>query len=132
MYQTAPNHLYVTGVSTSSRVATFHSATEGRTWIEIDNPGPSGADTDSSSCAIDGIDDIHVSFWDAGVGSRYVIFDMSTQTWGTAETAFAETGSPARGMSGITVDSANKPHVLTHNFFNTRKYFTGLYFFVEF
>jgi hypothetical protein len=106
--------LYVVGRDVgSSETQVMESPTNGNTWGELDSSNAeAGVDTDSVSCAIDELDDIHISWWDIGVGSRYIPFDMSTFSYGTVETAHSDTFTHTYYATSISIDYNNIPHMV--------------------
>ena len=111
--QTGLDHLYIVGRNpTNLDIEVWRSPTEGVTWEEVDDPNsPTGVDTNTVSCAIDGLDDIHIVWRDQGTGIRYEKFDISTQSHGTAETADVDTSTAAGDFVAVAIDTNNEPHV---------------------
>jgi len=97
----------------SEFVEMWKSSDGGQTWFEQDvaNRPVAGVTVRFAVAAIDGNDKIHVFYGDDALGyARYVIFDTSTDTWGTPENV-----GPLEAFDGgaaITIDSNNKPHVV--------------------
>ncbi len=118
--QTGSDHLYVVGRNPSDdEVEAWFSPTEGQTWELVNKPdSPTGVDEDSVSCAIDGLDDIHIAFQDDSIGARWVKFDMGTQSYGSSETILGETFNVEYNTS-ICVDINDAPHTACSTYVGT-------------
>jgi len=108
--------LYCVGRNpTSNQVETWYSGTNGNTWEILDSANEPTCDVNSVSCCIDGIDDVHIAFEDAGVGTRYIKLDSSTQLYTTVETIQAEVQDPVYQGTAIACDHSDIPHCV-YNF----------------
>jgi len=98
---------------TDDDVEIHKSIDDGNTWVAQDTTNEPLTDTYGTAIAIDSTDIIHIAFYDNGVGLRYCTFDTSNDTFGTPETADANTNTDQTTSSiGIAIDSNDKPHVV--------------------
>jgi len=111
LFETGPDDLFVVGRN-GSLVEVRCSSTNGITWREVDDGNePTGASSLVSS-QIDGNDDIHIVYYDLGVGYIYALFDMGTQLHGTQETAKPNTATRGQENLALAIDYNNVPHIV--------------------
>lgn len=91
-------------------------SSDGSSWTEQDSAGSPDCDNfNPVSIAIDSDDLIHMvysHFAGTKEEARYVVFDTSTDTFGTSELVYQLFTNDVLGDVAIAVDSNDKPHVI--------------------
>jgi len=95
----------------------WKSVDNGATWEEQDGDDNPACDSDSTekgvALAIDGSDNLHIIYRDDTENAvRYIGFTASNDQFGSEETVDSTVGSSGGQAFDITIDSANKPHVV--------------------
>jgi hypothetical protein len=132
--RTSGGTLYAIFQNTTNTAVVAFKSTDGTTWTEQNSagrPATASGTPGSVSAAIDSTGVIHVSWWVGGTGLKYVTFDTSTDTWGTAVTALALTRTITNvyEATAIAIDSSNKPHIaFVYNETNMSIAWDGVYY----
>lgn len=119
LIRTSENNLYAVVVS-ANRVRVYKSIDNAKTWVRQSYGTTLLASSTLISAAIDGSDNIHIIYLTSTTVVKYVLFDTSTDTFGTIEQAVNVSATVA--SIAITVDSNGKPHAVATSSAATTNY----------